>query len=150
MILYVEAPDSLTDFYIDDAFGAVKGKNFTIDNTDVPTTTTTVTTTTVTTTTVTTTTVTTTEPVTTTTQPVTTTTQPDISVTKWGDTNLSGEVELGDAVLILQAISNPEKYGINGTDDTHITAQGMINGDVDSERQRTHCKGRTFNSEIYC
>ena len=159
MILYVEAPDSLTDFYIDDAFGAVKGKNFTIDNTDVPTTTTTVTTTTVTTTTVTTTTVTTTEPVTTTTQPVTTTTQPvttttqpvttttqpvttttqpvttttqpDISVTKWGDTNLSGEVELGDAVLILQAISNPEKYGINGTDDTHITAQGMINGDVD-------------------
>lgn len=121
MILYVEAPDSLTDFYIDDAFGAVKGKNFTIDNTDVPTTTTTVTTTTVTTT----------EPVTTTTQPVTTTTQPDISVTKWGDTNLSGEVELGDAVLILQAISNPEKYGINGTDDTHITAQGMINGDVD-------------------
>jgi GH35 family endo-1,4-beta-xylanase/peptidoglycan/xylan/chitin deacetylase (PgdA/CDA1 family) len=33
MILYVEAPDSLTDFYIDDAMGAVKGTKSTVKET---------------------------------------------------------------------------------------------------------------------
>ena len=31
----------------------------------------------------------------------------------------------------MQSIANPDKYGTNGTDKTHITKQGMINGDMD-------------------
>lgn len=37
---------------------------------------------------------------------------------------------MSDAVLIMQANSNPDKYGINGSDPSHITAQGMLNADV--------------------
>lgn len=37
---------------------------------------------------------------------------------------------MSDAVLIMQSLSNPDKYGINGTDETHITEQGLKNGDV--------------------
>lgn len=49
---------------------------------------------------------------------------------KRGDANCDGEVRVNDAVLVLQAIGNPDAYGINGSDETHITAQGMTNGDV--------------------
>lgn len=48
----------------------------------------------------------------------------------WGDSNCDGEVNMADAVLIMQSISNPDKYGINGTAKGHITAQGQSNGDV--------------------
>jgi hypothetical protein len=47
-----------------------------------------------------------------------------------GDTNCDGIVELADAILIMQAISNPDKYGDNGSDPHHLMAQGRINGDV--------------------
>ncbi len=47
-----------------------------------------------------------------------------------GDANCNGEVRLNDAVLIMQAIGNPDVYGINGSNPTHITAKGIINGDV--------------------
>ena len=47
-----------------------------------------------------------------------------------GDANCNGKVEMGDAVRIMQALANPDKYGLNGTDATHITAQGVVNGDV--------------------
>lgn len=46
-----------------------------------------------------------------------------------GDANCDNKIDVSDAVLILQAISNSDKYGLNGTDPTCITAQGMINGD---------------------
>ena len=36
---------------------------------------------------------------------------------------------MSDAVLIMQALSNPDRYGINGSDPTHITAQGLMNAD---------------------
>ena len=36
---------------------------------------------------------------------------------------------MADAVLILQSQSNPDKYGVDGTDESHITAQGLINAD---------------------
>lgn len=49
---------------------------------------------------------------------------------KRGDANCDGDVRLNDAILVLQAIGNPDAYGVNGSDETHITAQGMINGDV--------------------
>ncbi|MCQ2458987.1 MAG: bacterial Ig-like domain-containing protein [Ruminococcus sp.] len=48
-----------------------------------------------------------------------------------GDSNLDEVVNISDAVLIMQALANPSKYGITGTDATHITAQGMKNADCD-------------------
>lgn len=48
----------------------------------------------------------------------------------YGDANVDGQVDMSDAVLIMQSLSNPDKYGINGTDETHITEQGLKNGDV--------------------
>ena len=41
----------------------------------------------------------------------------------WGDANEDNEVNLADAVLIMQNIANPTKY--------KITQQGKLNGDVD-------------------
>lgn len=49
---------------------------------------------------------------------------------KRGDANCDGTVDLADAVLIMQSLANADAYGINGTDTTHITEQGMKNGDV--------------------
>lgn len=48
----------------------------------------------------------------------------------YGDADCDGKIFLNDAVLIMQAIGNPDVYGINGSDESHITAQGKINGDV--------------------
>lgn len=55
-------------------------------------------------------------------------TPPDTIV--YGDANCNGEVRLNDAVLIMQSIGNPDVYGINGSDKTHITEKGVNNGDV--------------------
>ena len=52
------------------------------------------------------------------------------AVTKWGDANFDGEVDFSDVVLIMQSLANPDKYGLNGSDEHHITAQGAANGDV--------------------
>lgn len=48
----------------------------------------------------------------------------------YGDANCDGDVRLNDAILILQAIGNPAVYGINGTDPTHITKEGVEIADV--------------------
>ena len=48
----------------------------------------------------------------------------------WGDANCDGTVDMSDAVLILQSLASPDKFGINGSDENHITAQGQLNGDV--------------------
>lgn len=48
----------------------------------------------------------------------------------WGDASCDGDVQLNDAVLILQAIGNPDAYGINGSEETHITEKGAANADV--------------------
>ena len=47
-----------------------------------------------------------------------------------GDTNCDGTVELADAILIMQALANPNKYGLTGSDERHLTGQGKANGDV--------------------
>ncbi|WP_028517013.1 glycoside hydrolase family 9 protein [Ruminococcus flavefaciens] len=85
---------------------------------------------------------TTTKPVTTTTTTSTTTTTVTTTVTtttegnetpavtKWGDANCDGEVDFADIVLIMQSLANPNKYGVDGTDKSHITEQGIANGDV--------------------
>ncbi len=48
----------------------------------------------------------------------------------YGDSNCDGKVDMSDAVLIMQSLSNPDKYGLNGTDESHITLDGLNFGDV--------------------
>lgn len=104
--------------------------------TALPVTTTSTTTTTTTTSTSTTTTTGTTSSETSTTTSTTTpetapTTTPELQVTKAGDANCDGQVDMADAVLIMQALANPNKYGIGGTTEHAITEQGLVNADVD-------------------
>ena len=50
-----------------------------------------------------------------------------------GDANCDGVVELADAILIMQSLANPDKYGVGGKADKPITDQGKLNGDVDDD-----------------
>ena len=61
----------------------------------------------------------------------TTTTTDKPAQTLAGDANCDGAVDLADAVLIMQSLANPNKYGLNGSSDRHITEQGTANGDVE-------------------
>ena len=42
---------------------------------------------------------------------------------------------MSDVVLIMQYLANPNKYGLNGTDEKHITEKGLANGDVDKSSE---------------
>lgn len=104
MLLYVEAPDSLTDFYIDEAVGAKAGKKSTVVTgggivegavSSTPATT---------------------APAATT--PTVTTPADDIL---YGDANEDGFVDLADATAIIQHIGNEDKYG--------LSEQGLKNAD---------------------
>lgn len=60
----------------------------------------------------------------------------DITVpaaTLQGDVNCDNEVDMADAVLIMQALANPNKYGIDGTAERHLTEQGKLNGDMNGD-----------------
>lgn len=46
----------------------------------------------------------------------------------WGDSNCDGIVDISDAIMIMQSISNPDRYGLGKPGG--ITAQGKLNGDV--------------------
>lgn len=48
----------------------------------------------------------------------------------YGDTNCDGKIYLNDAVLIMQAVGNPDIYGIGGTSENAVTETGMTNADV--------------------
>ena len=48
----------------------------------------------------------------------------------WGDADLDGNVKMNDAVLIMQSISNADRYGIDGSEATHLTLRGKRNADV--------------------
>ena len=48
----------------------------------------------------------------------------------WGDANCDGQVNMADAVLIMQSIGNPDKYGKGQPDG--ITEKGEKNGDVEN------------------
>ncbi len=50
-----------------------------------------------------------------------------------GDANGDGSVDMADAVLIMQALANPDKYGENGTAQKHLTEQGRVNADIDGD-----------------
>ena len=88
--------------------------------------------------------VTTTTTTTTTTVTNTTTTSYCYDPINWGDTNCDENVELADAILIMQALANPNKYGEKGTDAKHLTAQGKMNGDVDRDTE-----GLTGNDALF-
>ncbi|WP_295067902.1 dockerin type I repeat-containing protein [Ruminococcus sp.] len=50
-----------------------------------------------------------------------------------GDANCDGEVDMSDVVLVMQALANPNKYGLNGNAEHHLTAQGKLNGDMNGD-----------------
>ncbi len=50
-----------------------------------------------------------------------------------GDANCDGQVDLSDAVMIMQALANPNKYGIEGTAEHHLSEQGKLNGDMNGD-----------------
>ena len=50
-----------------------------------------------------------------------------------GDANCDGGVDMADAVMIMQALANPNKYGVSGSDERAITDQGWINADCNGE-----------------
>ena len=62
---------------------------------------------------------------------------------KYGDANCDGSVDMSDVVLIMQSLANPNKFGLNGSEDSHITAKGQLNGDVD-----VSVKGITSNDAL--
>lgn len=51
----------------------------------------------------------------------------------FGDANCDGGVDLADVVLIMQSLAGPNKYGLNGSDKTHITEFGLANADVNMQ-----------------
>ncbi len=77
------------------------------------------------------------KPTTTTSKPVTTTTKNGsgstttvkVAVKMYGDANNDGQINLADTVMIMQALVNSPKYGLTGSDKSHITAQGWANAD---------------------
>jgi len=50
-----------------------------------------------------------------------------------GDANCDGQLDMADAVLIMQALANPNKYGLDGTAEHHLTEQGKANADIDGD-----------------
>ena len=50
-----------------------------------------------------------------------------------GDTNCDGQVDMADAVLIMQALANPNKYGEYSTKFNYLTALGRLNGDMNGD-----------------
>lgn len=62
--------------------------------------------------------------------PLERTTAPSAKVTKKGDANCDEQTNLADVVLIMQSIANMPKFGLNGSEPSHITRQGLANADV--------------------
>ncbi|WP_303836654.1 carbohydrate-binding domain-containing protein [Ruminococcus flavefaciens] len=50
-----------------------------------------------------------------------------------GDANCDGAVDMSDVVLIMQALANPNKYGMGGTDKSAFTEQGWKNADCNGK-----------------
>lgn len=50
-----------------------------------------------------------------------------------GDANCDTAVDMADSVLIMQSIANPDKYGLEGTNDHHMTIEGSVNGDCSGD-----------------
>lgn len=50
-----------------------------------------------------------------------------------GDANCDGSIDMSDVVLIMQAMANPNKYGMGGSDTHAITEQGWKNADCNGK-----------------
>ena len=48
----------------------------------------------------------------------------------YGDANGDGVVDMSDAVLVMQSLANPSKYGVTGSAEGHITQEGADRADV--------------------
>ena len=59
-----------------------------------------------------------------------TSTDDAVETLKYGDANCDGEINMGDVVLIMQNIADSGKYGLHGSDKSHITENGLKNADV--------------------
>ena len=66
-----------------------------------------------------------------------------VEATEWGDANCDGSVDMADVVIIMQSLANPNKYGLSGSDEHHITELGLANADV-----ATDVKGVTSNDAL--
>jgi len=53
-----------------------------------------------------------------------------------GDANADGELDMSDAVMIMQSLANPNKYGIKAA--KGITAQGLKNADANGDGLTTN------------
>ena len=61
----------------------------------------------------------------------TTTTSPQSDPNRvWGDADCDGNVKMNDAVLVMQSISNADKYGVDSNEQGHITEKGQANANV--------------------
>ena len=109
--IYVEITDedSLIDFYIDDAIGAVDGT--VIGNGTTP------------------------RPTETASSSANPTGLP--SNVLLGDANCDKQINIADAVLVMQVATNPDKYGVGKTSSS-ISELGAINGDVDGAKGLTN------------
>ena len=60
----------------------------------------------------------------------------DLEIVKYtgetGDANADGSIDMADAVIIMQALANPNRYGLEGSDERHITNRGFALGDLNS------------------
>ena len=61
----------------------------------------------------------------------------DVDGNTRGDANLDGQVNIADAVLVMQVATNPDKYAQDKSEFS-ITAQGEINADVDGKAGLTN------------
>lgn len=61
-----------------------------------------------------------------------------------GDANCDDGVDLADVVIIMQALANPNRYAVGGSDSHAITHQGALNADVYGNRD-----GLTVNDAQY-
>ena len=61
----------------------------------------------------------------------------DLKIVKYGgetgDANCDNSLSMADAVLIMQALANPNKYGIDGTDGRHMTKRGESIADMNGD-----------------
>jgi len=61
----------------------------------------------------------------------------EVKMTKWGDANLDKQVNIADAVLVMQVATNPDKYAV-GKSSLSIKPEGQANADVDGKKGLTN------------
>ena len=51
----------------------------------------------------------------------------------WGDADCDGVVKMNDAVLVMQSLSNGDRFVEDGSEENHITPEGKKNADVSKD-----------------